>query len=81
VSTAPRVPQFCAWCGSPIPYEEHRHEPRYQMLAERARAEGSEPPRLPDRVEETLAGEAFLGACPGCKMVSHVVGHRPGEHR
>lgn len=51
------------------------------MLAEQARAEGSEPPRLPDRVEETLAGEAFLGACPGCKMVSHVVGHRPGEHR
>ncbi|MDQ4130209.1 MAG: hypothetical protein M3133_04340 [Actinomycetota bacterium] len=63
-----------------MPYEEHHHEPRYQMLAERARDRGEDPPPLPDRVEETLAGHSFVGACSGCNIVNHVVGHRPPEH-
>ncbi len=74
--TAPPAPQFCPWCGSPIPLEEHAHEPRYQALAEQARARGEEPPPLPSRVEHALAGESFTGVCPGCRMIVHVVGHR-----
>jgi hypothetical protein len=70
-------PQFCPWCGTAIPYEEHDHEPRYLSLAEQARARGEEPPRLPARVEEALAGDSFVGVCPGCRTISHVVGHRP----
>jgi hypothetical protein len=69
-------PQFCPWCGSPIAYEEHEHEPRHEHLAERARAAGRTPPQLPERVRQLLAGESYVGACAGCRMVSHVVGHR-----
>ena len=32
-------------------------------------------PPLPERVSEILAGESFVGACPGCRTVSHVVAH------
>ncbi len=78
MSTAPQRPQFCPWCGSPIGFEEHDHEPRYESLAKEARARGEEPPPLPERVREQLSGESFAGACPGCRMVSHVIGHRAG---
>jgi hypothetical protein len=70
-------PQFCAWCGSPIGYEAHEHEPRYAALAAQASARGHDLPPLPGRVQEVLAGESFVGACPGCRTISHVVGHRP----
>ena len=73
---APAQPQFCPWCGSPIPFEEHEHEPRDQALAAQARARGDDPPPLPERVQEILSGESYVGACPGCRTVSHVVGHR-----
>jgi hypothetical protein len=69
-------PQFCPWCGTPIGYEPHEHEPRYEALAEQARARGAEPPPLPERVREMLAGESFVGVCPGCRTISHVVGHK-----
>ncbi len=72
-------PQFCPWCGSPIEYEEHEHEPRHEVLAERARTAGRTPPPLPARVQELLAGESFVGACRGCRTVSHIVGHRAPE--
>ena len=71
----PAQPQFCPWCGSPIPYEEHEHEPRYASLEREARAQGREVPPLPERVRDVLAGDSYLGACPGCRTVSHVVGH------
>ena len=70
-------PQFCPWCGSPLGFEPHEHEPRYAALAAEARARGDEPPELPARVRKVLAGEAFVAACPGCRTISHVVGHRP----
>jgi len=66
-------PQFCPWCGSPIAYEAHEHEPRYAALAEQA---GVEAGALPQRVREVLAGDSFVGVCPGCRTISHVVGHR-----
>ena len=69
-------PEFCLWCGSPLAYEEHEHEPRYALLAEQARARGEEPPPLPERVREILSGDSFITACPGGRTVSHVVGHR-----
>lgn len=69
-------PQFCPWCGSPLGFAEHEHEPRFELLAEQARARGEEPPPLPERVQELLAGRSFVGACPGCRTISHVVGHR-----
>ena len=76
---AARRPQFCPWCGTPIAYDEHGHEPRYALLAEQVRARGEEPPPLPARVREMLAGESFVGVCPGCRTISHVVGHRPPD--
>jgi hypothetical protein len=69
-------PQFCPWCGTPLPFEEHGHEPRHETLANEARARGDEPSPLPDRVEDMLAGESYVGGCPGCQMVSHVIGHQ-----
>lgn len=76
---SPQGPQFCPWCGSPTAYEEHEHEPRYAALAERLRAQGQDPPPLPDRVQELLSGDSFIGACQGCRTISHVVGHRPAD--
>jgi hypothetical protein len=76
MSAAPERPQFCPWCGSPVAWEEHGHEPRYAMLAEQARAHGEEPPPLPERVQQMLSGDSFVTACPGCRTISHVVGHR-----
>jgi hypothetical protein len=77
-SGAPQQPQFCPWCGSPTGWEAHHHEPRFELLAEQARARGEDPPPLPERVQEMLSGESFVTACPGCRIVSHVVGHRAG---
>ena len=57
-------------------YEEHGHEPRYELLANQARARGTDPPPLPERVEEMLSGDSFVTACPGCRTISHVVGHK-----
>ena len=76
MTAAPDRPQFCPWCGSPIPYEEHGHEPRYQALTDQARARGEEPPPLPERVRDALEGESYAGACPACRIINHVVGHR-----
>ena len=66
-------PQFCPWCGSPVAFEAHEHEPRYAELAAR---EGVDPSLLPERVRELLDGRAHVAACPGCRTVSHVVSHR-----
>jgi len=75
---APGQPQFCPWCGTPLAFEEHGHEPRHETLANEAREHGAEPPTLPERVEDILTGESYVGACPGCRVVSHVIGHRAG---
>jgi hypothetical protein len=64
------APQFCPWCGTPVAYEPHEHEPRIDMLAKQA---GASPP---ERVRELLAGESYVAACRGCRTISHVVGHR-----
>jgi hypothetical protein len=79
VAPAPSRPRFCPWCGSPIGYEEHAHEPRFQALADQARARGADPPELPERVRDMLAGESYAGACQSCRVISHVVGHRAGD--
>jgi hypothetical protein len=81
VAAPPQSPQFCPWCGSPVAWEEHGHEPRYAMLADQARARGESPPPLPERVEQMLSGDSFVTACPGCRTISHVVGHRPPDER
>jgi hypothetical protein len=71
------APRFCPWCGARIAYREHEHEPRYATLVEQALTRGAEPPPLPERVREMLSGESYVGACSGCRTMSHVVGHRP----
>jgi hypothetical protein len=75
----PPRPQFCPWCGSPIGYESHEHQPRFEALRDQAVARGQNPGELPQRVRELLEGEAFVGVCAGCRTISHVVGHRAGE--
>jgi hypothetical protein len=79
MASAPSTPQFCPFCGTPVPYERHEHEPRYATLADQARARGDEPPPLPHKVEEILSGESFVGACPGCRTVNHVIGHHASD--
>jgi hypothetical protein len=79
MASAPEKPQFCPWCGTPVAFEGHEHEPRYATLAEQARERGQEPPPLPKKVEEILSGESFVGACPGCRTVSHVIGHHASD--
>ncbi len=79
MASAPEKPQFCPWCGTPVPFEAHEHEPRYATLAEQARERGETPPPLPKKVEEILSGESFVAACPGCRTVSHVIGHHASD--
>ncbi|MGI8623758.1 MAG: hypothetical protein ACR2NB_09805 [Solirubrobacteraceae bacterium] len=45
------------------------------MLAEEAREHGVSPPPLPQAVEDMLAGDPYVGACPACRTLSHVIGH------
>lgn len=59
-------------------YEGHHHQPRFDTLAEQARAGGEDPPHLPERVEDLLRGQSYVGACPGCRVLSHVISHRAG---
>ncbi len=75
-ANAPDMPGFCPWCGTPIAFEPHEHEPHYESLEEQSRARGVSPPPLPERVRDILAGESFVGVCPGCRTISHVVAHR-----
>jgi len=75
MTTAPPQPQFCPWCGSPAPYEAHEHQPRHATLADEAATRGAAPPPLPERVEEIMSGDSYVGACPGCRTLSHVIGH------
>lgn len=75
MTDVPATPQFCAWCGSALAYEEHHHEPRFETLAEEARARGEQPPPLPDSVEELMRGDSYVGACPRCRVLSHVISH------
>ena len=69
-------PQFCPWCGSPLTFEAHEHEPRYAELAERKGVDAS---TLSERVRALLAGRSYVAACPGCRTISHIVGHRPPD--
>ncbi len=63
-------PQFCPWCGTPAPYTTEEHTPLWQRLAdESGRA-------APESTEEALHTDAFVTGCPGCKRLSHVIGHR-----
>ena len=71
----PSQPQFCAWCGSPLAYAPHHHEPRVATLAEQARSEGKDPPPLSETVEELMSGDSYVGACPDCRVLSHVISH------
>jgi hypothetical protein len=68
-------PQFCPWCGSPTAFSEHEHEPRLEQLLAEARAAGKQPV-LPARIADLLAGESYVGACQGCRTITHVIGHR-----
>lgn len=54
----------------------HAHEPRHVRLNAEARERGADPPPLPDRIEEVPSGESYVTGCPGCRVVSHVIGHR-----
>ncbi len=75
MSDAPPHPQFCAWCGSSLAYEEHHHEARFETLAEQAQAAGEHPPPLPKRIEELMRGDSYIGACSQCRVLSHVISH------
>jgi hypothetical protein len=57
-----------------VSYEPHQHEPRHATIADEASARGEESP-LPEQVEEILSGDSHVGACHGCRTLSHVLGH------
>ena len=62
-------PQFCPWCGTPAPYRPEPHTPLWQRAAEDT---GQEAPEV---MHDVLDTEAFVTGCPGCRRMSHVVGH------
>jgi hypothetical protein len=62
-------PQFCPWCGSPSAYRREGHTPAWKVLAE---IEGVEPPAF---LKEALPTAAFVTGCPGCRHLTHVIGH------
>ena len=64
-------PGFCPWCGSPAPFRSDRHTPLWRELADERSVE------VPDVVEQVLHTDAYVCGCPGCKRVSHVIGHTP----
>ncbi|MBA3748135.1 MAG: hypothetical protein H0W96_11690 [Solirubrobacterales bacterium] len=75
MSDALENPRFCAWCGSSLAYEQHHHEARFETLAEQARAGGETIAPLPQSIEELMRGDSYVGACPNCRVLSHVISH------
>jgi hypothetical protein len=63
------TPQFCPWCGSPSGY---RPDPRMPLWGRLAKDRGRQ---APDVLEETLQTEGYVTGCPGCRRISHVIGH------
>jgi hypothetical protein len=63
------TPQFCPWCGSPSGY---RPEPRTPLWERLAKDQGRQ---APDVLEESLQTEGYVTGCPGCRRISHVIGH------
>jgi hypothetical protein len=56
-------------------FSEHDHESRLEQLVAGAKAEGKRP-EIPPRIADLLTGESYVGACQGCRTVTHVIGHR-----
>ncbi|MBW3609735.1 MAG: hypothetical protein KY463_15635 [Actinobacteria bacterium] len=44
-------------------------------MADEAQASGEDPPPLPESVEDVMRGDSYIGACPGCRVLSHVISH------
>jgi hypothetical protein len=65
------TPQFCPWCGSPSGYRREARMPLWERLAAE---QGRQAPQV---LEETLHTEGYVTGCPGCRRVSHVIGHPP----
>lgn len=63
------APQFCPWCGSPATYRPDEHIPLWKEAADE---KGIEAPAV---VREALHTDAYVVGCPGCKRLSHVIGH------
>jgi hypothetical protein len=57
-------------------FSEHPHESRFSQLITEARAKGQEP-AIPSEIEDLMSGDSFVGGCQGCRVVSHVISHRP----
>ncbi len=66
-------PEFCPWCGTPVPYRSDSHTPLYRTLADEHQVEP------PDVVEDSLHTDAFVCGCPGCRRISHVIAHPPAH--
>lgn len=62
-------PHFCPWCGAPAIYRPEQHTPLWKELADEKGLQA------PDAIRETLHTDAYAAGCPGCKRVSHVIGH------
>ena len=73
-------PQFCPWCGSPMPFREHAHESPAERIITEARRAG-ETPSVPEKLEDLIFGTSFVGACHGCRNVSHVISHSADPDR
>jgi len=56
-------------------FSEHEHQSRFEQLLGEVRSEGKHP-SVPPRIADLLTGESFIGACQGCRIVAHVIGHR-----
>jgi hypothetical protein len=59
-------------------FSEHEHEPRFEQLL--SEVDASKRPPIPPQIAQLLAGESYVGACQGCRTVTHVIGHHAPRH-
>lgn len=71
-------PRFCPWCGTEIGFEHHADESPFASLATDAKASDPELP-VPSRIVEMLTPECFVGPCPECRVLTHLVSDHAAE--
>lgn len=55
-------------------FSEHPHESHAHRRIAEVRDTGTLP-AIPSRIEELITGASFVGACQGCRNITHVISH------
>jgi hypothetical protein len=63
-----------------MPFSEHPHESRFEMLISEVRRADKEP-SIPPEIEHLLTGQSYVGACQGFALPRPWGGPGPDDHR